>query len=611
MELPGTLTGAVWGTTLALACLGLGGGICRPLFGDRATTATWLPVSGATGFGVLSLAGYLFHSLIRPTPSSVGLLFGLSIAIGWPVWIEVATRGWRFAVEGGRKKLSRAVWMVTLMLTAASVGLSLLKALTPPTEGDALQGYLFTGRWIAKEGLTYNPYNPRYSLMPAGTELVYAYTLGVGGDAAAKLADFWFGLMMVLLVYGLARRIATSHAAAGAAASLMVLPAFQDNWGNGKVDVTASFVFLSAFAVILAEPRSLSLRGVVVGSFLAGTACGQKYSFWIMTPALVAVVWMRCHREGRQNATKLRLALVSCVVIALCLIPHFAKNVLWTGNPVAPFAKDLIPSRNIYLGHQSDATDASAMEWLFFPWTVFFNQGHSPWLGPFPPLLMLGLCCFFSRERLSDGARDAVLAGAAALVFWLAARQEEWLVPRFLLAPIALLLIAAAATVASKGKSRSWMRKAIIAGVAGLVLYFGIWNRRGWRYHWKYAVGLESRDSWQTWQAPHRGYPALHALGPRLRDRQRILIGSSLYNLPEDRLGFASTEAELEAFLKTPPELRELFLVNHGFAYLYDTAAKEQNWTLPLQKAYAYEPTNGVIKVRIYCTSLAERCAPL
>jgi len=596
---------AVLGLLLTVACLGIGGRICAPFFGGGKGKdfALWLPVGAATGFAVLSFFGYLFHSVVRPSWSSVGLLCLVSIALGWPVWTEIIKSCRRIALPG-RNGLEYALWILIL----AVVGLSLLKALTPPVEGDALQGYMFTGRWIAHEGLQYCPYNPRYSLMPAGTELFYAYGFGIGSDITVKMADFCFGLMMIVLVYGLARCIAPKYAALAAAVSLMILPDFQGNWGNGKVDVTASFVFLAALAVLLAQSAPLSVRDLALSSFLAGTACGQKYTFWILAPALVAAIWIGRHRDEKDNAAKFRLTVVCCAIIALCLIPHGVKNLLWTGNPVAPFAKDLIPSRNIHLGHRSDAIHTDSLGWMLFPLTVFFNGGKSPWLGPFPPLLLAALPLLFFRRR-REWAGYMLTAGLL-LAVWVIVRGEEWLVTRFLLAPIALLLAASAAAIAAAEVNRPWIRTALTAGTAGLLLYFGLWVHRDWRHHWKFVTGLESRAAWQARQAPQRGYPALHALGPRLGEGQRILIGASLYNLPENRLRWAGTEAELEKFQKTAPEYRERFLTDNGFTYFYDTARTGQEWAQHLQKAYVLAPTAG-FELRIHCTAAAPECPPL
>ena len=231
------------------------------------------------------------------------------------------------------------------------------------------QGYMFTARWLYRHGFAYSPYNPRYSLMPIHTELVYSLTFAFGTDLAAKVMDGFLGVLFLFGIYEFARRYASPLFSFLAAASMASMTAFVANWGNGKVDITSAFVLFSAFALLFSKSELGASRNLLWSSFLAGTACAQKYTNWIFVPSFFLALILILRARG-QRRTLGRLAAAG-VVIVLCLVPHFVRDVVLANNPVAPFAKGLFPTRNVYLGHASDALRAGISELPKLPYVLF------------------------------------------------------------------------------------------------------------------------------------------------------------------------------------------------------------------------------------------------
>ncbi len=56
------------------------------------------------------------------------------------------------------------------------------------------------------------------------------------------------------------------------------------------------------------------------------------------------------------------------------------------------------------------------------------------------------------------------------------------------------------------------------------------------------------------------------------------MIGAAIYNLPEDKLPFSSTEKELSEFRSLTEASRRDYLVRNRFAYVYYTGNDTPEW---------------------------------
>jgi hypothetical protein len=250
-------------------------------------------------------------------------------------------------------------------------------------------------------------------------------------------------------------------------------------------------------------------------------------------------------------------------------VPHFAKNVVWTGNPIAPFASTLIPTANAYLNpfDYSDAAPMRPADIFVLPYKLFLDADAKRWPGPLPLMILLGVPCYLAmRKRAPDAAMVLSVAGAQ-LAVWIVLRRGEWLAPRFLLIPTALLLVVSAAGLDLVSDRRRVVRSAVIATMLCVIAWSGVWQNRHFRVSWPFVAGLESRTAWQDRVVPARGYSALQALD--LDPAHRLFSDASLYNVPADKIQFLNTERELAEFLATPESEQLAFLRRRCFAYFY------------------------------------------
>jgi hypothetical protein len=558
--------------------LGLAGLLRQP--GDALRLS---PIAVAIGFSVFSYVGYLLVALKVVHPAGVALVLVCGLAAGGGYWREL----WRDARTSIPQTVPRLIQPLPLVLIALSGGFLVLAAmqwLTPVKEGDALTGYFFTARWLFTNGFTYSPYNTLYSLYPSGTETVFALSFAFGNDIAPKAIDVCAGLFLLAGVYECARRYAGPLVSFFAPASLAIMNGFAANWASGKVEVLCTLTLFSAVSVLSAHQDRPATRTVVIGALLAGTASGQKYTIWMFAAAYgVGLVWLLRHRQIR---IWIRQLAVAASVMFLCLVPHFVKTMSWTGNPIAPFGRDWFPTTGVYL-NPFDFSDAAPMGSLgpALVAKLFFDAEQSRWPGPFPLLLLIGLPLALVRG-VPRGVRQ--LAGFAVLQLgvWIAVRGHDWLVPRFLLVPTALLLVVAVVALHQAAERQRFLLGGLTALMAVLIAYSGIWGNRDWRRAWPFVLGYETREAFYDRYAPARAHRPLTAIAPLLGPERRLFLYVSQYYIPEEKLPFISTEQEIMVYHSLPEYERLQFLRDRcfGFVHIFGDAEQTPSWmkTLPL-----------------------------
>jgi hypothetical protein len=556
----------------------------------RLTPLRLVPVAAALGFAVFSYVAWL---LVAFGPPNAVVIISLAAA--------GMVAGRRFLVDAARESLSslpqflrqlrRPIPLACAILAAGFIALASMNWLTPVKEGDALRGYMFTARWLFTHGLTLSPYNTVYFLYPFNTEMVYSLSYAFATDLIGKCLDGLLGMLFLAGVYEFARRYASPLPSFFAAASLGIMTEFVISWGTGKVDILCAFTFFAGVSLLFAQPGP-ALRTVAAAAFLVGTSCAQKYTVWALAPGFVAAVWLFARREGLKLKETAALCAAASVVVALCLVPHFAKNVAWTGNPIAPFASGLIPTANAYLNpfDYSDASPMRLVDHVALPYKLFLDADAKRWPGPLPIMILLGLPCYLVLRKRVPGAALVLMVATVQLAVWIALRRGEWLAPRFLLIPTALFLVVSAAGLDAVSAGRRVVRGAVVATLLCAIAWSGVWQNRHFRVSWPFVAGLETRSAWQDRVVPARGYSALQALAPDLDHSHRLFTDASLYNVPEDKIGFLNTERELAEFLATPPSEQLSFLRRRCFAYFYFFLSERTlpPWSEPLETVARY-----------------------
>jgi hypothetical protein len=375
------------------------------------------------------------------------------------------------------------------ILVASYAALILIRSLYPPTNDDALRGYLVTARVVAETHvLAFQPFNT-FAVWPLLAEMNTAATLLLGNETAATVFDAWVGLALLAGVAALAERAGLErHGVATALLAMASSSSFLGLVGTCKVDIAGSMYGVLAACFALKGPGLVSapwLSGLFFGSAVA-----VKYSNVFLVPGLVAMIWP----AGGGIPIRSLLAMGSAALLSLG--PQLFKNFSLTGNPVAPFLGGLFGTAHLYwsaslAGDIGGPADFSIIHRLAWPFVLTFG-GHTGMLGTVSPLL-LGLVPFLLRFSMTD-PRQRRLALAAAAIFgaWFLLYPWGLIFPRFHFTPIAFLAIVAGA-MAQRVLLEPGLRRGMQVAAA-LCLSASLFELRSAMYALQYVRGVLSRS---------------------------------------------------------------------------------------------------------------------
>lgn len=456
-----TLLLTAWAAGLGLRLIGRVGP-------TRDDPANRLALAVPIGLGMLALAVLGLGevgSLSRPGIVAV-LAIGAVLGAGeLRKVIDWASRGIVWPV-------GRVGWAVDGALAAGIVG-SLLTALTPVTDGDALCYHLQVSKvFLEKNAALYEP-DLHETAYPLVTEMLYAVALAFRGPVACRLVQWVLGLAFAANVAAVARPILGTRARWAAAVALLV-PAVSNGMAAPLNDVAlACFgnAALHAWIRWLERPmgRSAALAGV-----LAGMALGVKFPalVWvaILGGAMVALAGLARIRsiDAEYHRPRFRHVLIFGIVAVAVGSPWYLRAYRHTGNPVHPFFRTvfgagldevLVPS------WRPLPVDAVHLATAIAPLTLepekFDSLAHQ--FGPAFLLFLPGLLLFRPPARVAGVAA----LGWCFLTLCLTQRQSM----RFLLIAVGPMAVAVA-WVAVRACERRSMPGRLLAGLLVGILAF-------------------------------------------------------------------------------------------------------------------------------------------
>jgi hypothetical protein len=309
----------------------------------------------AGGLGARIWKGATFHPLTR-LALQVGLGFGLlglgvlavGATVGLPFWLPwlaliilvVVLRksilswlsNWQALGELWRESgpFERVLAGLLGVIFLVTLGV----ALAPPVHFDSLtyhfampNAYLRDGRvgylaWIVMSG------------MPQNAEMLYTWAIALGGDPAAAVLCWSFGLLSALGLWGILRQGLNRRAAWVGVVAL--LAGFTPAWllSGGYVDWLVFLLALGALALLIAWREDGSPHSLLLAGLFTGLAVGSKYTSAFLALAGVAVlVW----HTWKQPRVFFKAALTYGLMALAVALPWFLKNILSTGNPFYPF----------------------------------------------------------------------------------------------------------------------------------------------------------------------------------------------------------------------------------------------------------------------------------
>ena len=203
-----------------------------------------------------------------------------------------------------------------------------LNGLTPPMHSDEVRYHLPYALHFVEQGRIAPDLHLRFPFFALNVNLLYAAAIVFGDDVTPHYVHLLLGSLAGLALYVLAAPRVGRVAAVAAVLLFFVTPNFRVFAATAYIDLGLAAFITSAIACL---DRARGRPALVVGAGLAfGAALGAKYLALAYLPVLVAWAAFRT-RAVPQVA---RFAAFAVLTGA----PWYVYNLVWTGNPIWPFA---------------------------------------------------------------------------------------------------------------------------------------------------------------------------------------------------------------------------------------------------------------------------------
>jgi hypothetical protein len=445
------------------------------LLADRLVSAEdrWVQAIAAVAFGagltgVFNLiTGLLFH--YTATAFSLWHLLGL-------ILFALALRRWK---PFGLAAPARTSWNVMAIAVFAVFLIPMAPFfVAPEVSTDAITYHLLIPKIYLLHGKMH--FLPLFveASYPSLAELNYLPMLSLSGEIVCKCFHFWIGILVLLLISRLVKKVSPASGSLLAPALFLAMPVVVIHLGWAWNDfLFVMFILLSLY--FLLEAHLLEMPGdagarrrlgkqFLVAGIMAGLASWTKYTFVIyFLASLLLLLWGA--RKWKWNSAQYVYYFGGIALVA----PFWLfQNWLFTGNPVYPFLNRIFGSpywteaANQYFIHHLRRYEIQDWNWttyFTFPARITLRPGiietHTGILPfAFIPLLLLRspsrgyallraflVCCILVWLLIQTETRS--LLSVFAVFFCLASIQLQsdlWKTKLFKTVTIALIVPALA-----------------------------------------------------------------------------------------------------------------------------------------------------------------------
>ena len=313
---------------------------------DRKEAALFGFLAGAA---LTSVAVFLL-CLIHQARWSVFLAGGLA-AIACEAAIS---RGAGFSLRTGfirsfRKSLPKAArnWnLVFFLIIAVFFLIYFVNALAPETSPDG-SGYHLgnVARMWRNHGFLWE-YHSMYSYLSQGLEMLFLVAYSFGRHSSAALVHFAFQLTLALLIVCYGRRCGFPNAAWCAAILVYVSPVVGRAGSAAYNDLTAAALVFAVFYLLQVWRDTRETGLLVLIGLLSGFGFAVKYPAGLTL--LFAAAFLGWHSRAQPHRWRLLAIMIAASTVAI--LPWIARDWIWVGNPVAPFANQLFPNPYFHSG---------------------------------------------------------------------------------------------------------------------------------------------------------------------------------------------------------------------------------------------------------------------
>ncbi len=542
------------------------------------------------GLGALAPSRSLLETLILPALATLGAL-GLAIwivgslgAFSGALWATIFVIGWLGWMFARRRLVAsnlRRVWPAIQCFSAgekllacyllAVWALVFVLSLAPPggADYDSLVYHLAVPAHYGRAGRVLELPFDHHSYFPFTMEMLYGVALQLRGPVFAKLFH-WLMLPLGALVLAALGQRAGSRAGGLLAACLFTsLPMALVEASTAYVDLGFTAFVAAAVLCFAGAPTANRLHNLAWSGAFCGFCLGTKYFGWLILGFLG--IWL-CVENWKTRPTHGARGVALFAAFALVLGgAWYARNWIWVGNPVYPFAYGVFGGRGwtaemarLYDESQAiygfgrapldlvllpfrlamtplnvggfEATPGGAIYasgqpfWPLIPGPtalpktgIFDAAGLFFTTFPGPAIFAFGLPALLARRK----PRAITLAAALFLflwIFWALTSQQV----RYLFPALALL-----AVVGGWGMAQWAPRLALARWVGGLSLttwlllapLFVALQARG---SWKVIAGAQTPDAYLT--RTFSAYSAMQWINQNTPDDARVAV----YGEPRD-----------------------------------------------------------------------------
>ena len=344
------------------------------------STAERLPLAFVTGSAVLSLLVFVLLTL-RAGYAAVFLAIGAVI-------IALAYRRGVWRREPKSEPLPRYLRWVFGAAFGVFTALYVVNAMAPEMSADGMTYHLsFVARYLREHKLVKIPYN-MYAQLSQGIEMLFVFAFAFGKHSAAALVHYSFLLATTLMVLNYGRRIGLPAVGVAAALFVYTSPVAGMDGTTAYIDLGVTAVLFAVFYLLQVWDENRSEFLLVVIGLLAGFSYAAKYTAFLAVPYAMAFVLWRTRRA--------RPAVLVALCAAVMIVPWVAKNLMWTGNPVAPMMNRWFPNHFVHVNFEAQWTrhlrTYGITNYWHLPWQLTVAGGQlAGQIGPVFLLIPLSL----------------------------------------------------------------------------------------------------------------------------------------------------------------------------------------------------------------------------
>ncbi|MBV8606797.1 MAG: glycosyltransferase family 39 protein, partial [Singulisphaera sp.] len=287
------------------------------------------------GLGMLALAALVLGEFGALTPGGLRVVLVAGALLGG----REAGRGIACLVREAPFPEPRSPDLPFLIVSAAALVGTLITALTPVTDGDALCYHLQVPKLFLERGAVAFEPDLHETVYPLVTELLYAVALTFRGPVACRLVQWVLGLAFAANVTAVARPSLGPRAWWAGAIALLV-PAVSNGMSAPLNDVALAAFAAAALACWSRFHQRPGARSAAATGLFTGLALGVKYPALVLAGLIGTAITARTFRPDRGPGTRIKYKYFKYIYSAIALAVGgvwYLRAFVHTGNPVYPF----------------------------------------------------------------------------------------------------------------------------------------------------------------------------------------------------------------------------------------------------------------------------------